>query len=75
MPHILLSGYDETKCIKQLNIHLEIQFSKEYHKSIKANEKLRELENKMSDLIKEYFPDYECEQYTNHEYNTRMNNH
>ena len=75
MPHIAISAYDENKNIKQMNIHLDIQFKREYFHTPKAMLKMDELQNRLEKLIGEYFDEYESETYSNHEWNSRMNNY
>jgi len=59
MPHILVEGYNIKKNIKCLNIHAEITFSNSYYHSFKRQDKLSELELKITNLVKEYFEESE----------------
>lgn len=73
MPHILLDGYNENSNIKQMNMHVNIQFSPAYFNSIKCDPKLNEVVEKLSQVIAEYFPDHSVEVLSNHDYNTLKN--
>lgn len=71
MPHILISGYHEDMNVKQINVHVEVQFKNDYFKSAKSHPKLLEIMAKFEDVVKEYFPDYEADYYSNKEYHDR----
>jgi hypothetical protein len=76
MPHIILTGCDTNRQIEQIVIDVKIDFKKDtYNLYHKRKLKMNELEEKLGAILKEYFDDYEAEEYSNHEYNTRMNNY
>jgi hypothetical protein len=74
MPYILVDSYDESRLIQQISITCKVDFKSEFWKCYRqrARIKLDELEEKIGLLVKEYFDDYEAEQYSNHEYNMHM---
>ena len=72
MPHILVSGTDMNKQIEYINIHAEINFKPETFHSLKMQIKMDELKEKLEAVVEEYFDIIESEDYTNHEYNSRM---
>lgn len=76
MPRILLDGIDMRCNIQQIMIDVKVHFSPEYWKGhqLKCNEKMKELEEELGEVLKKYFPDYGSERMSNHEYNTRMSN-
>lgn len=70
MPHIHTSAVDMEKTIKIMNVHVYIQFNKEYYQSPKAKLKLEEIRAKVAALVNDYFPDAPVEaEMSNHEYN------
>lgn len=74
MPHILVQGTDIHKNIESISIHADVKFSHDYYTSPKAGVKFKELQEKIERLIEEYFPDYESETFTNHDWNINMKN-
>jgi hypothetical protein len=72
MPHIFIKGCDATKIIRSINVHISVDFSPEFYKGGKGwKSKMDEMEEKISSIISEYFPDYSVEQISNHEYNLK----
>lgn len=69
MPHIIVDGTDEDRVIQYINIHAEIRFSQQFFHSKKTEEKLSELEDKICNLLYQYFDEVSSETLSNHEYN------
>jgi hypothetical protein len=74
MPHIAIDGFHSERCIKQITIHAEVDFSREFFNTGRTNEKLKEIQEKLDAVISEYFDVYESEWYSNHEWNLHMKN-
>lgn len=74
MPHILIDARDLEKNMEILNVHVHVQFSDAYYKTEKAEIKLMELNQKLEQLVDEYFPDknYTSDILSNHEWNVQM---
>lgn len=74
MPHVFANGCDMDRQIQYINIHAEVQMKQElYHDVRKRNIKLEELQEKLEQVLKEYFDDVgDNEPMTNHEYNCAM---
>lgn len=73
MPHIHVYGIDMRRNIESISIHAEVNFSRQYFGTQKAEMKLKELQQKIEDLIEVYFEDYESDILGNHEWNVNWN--
>lgn len=77
MPHIAAEGCNTERQISQINIHVNVKFSSvAWQNQVKCNQRINELQEKIDNLLLEYFDISELtgDTYTNHEWNTRMNN-
>lgn len=69
MPHIELSAYRNYN-VEQLKISVEVDFSKEYFNSGKAEAKLKEIQDDLEQVMRKYFLEYESDRWLyNHHYN------
>ena len=77
MPHITVDGCNTNRQIQQINIHTEIVFARETFVTPKTNMKMQELKDKLEAVVAEYFDgaDISSDIHSNHDWNTRMNNH
>jgi len=74
MPHITVNGIDTRKQIQSIIVHAEVTFAIETFNSPKASLRLKEIKEKIEKLVEEYFDVVESDTYTNHQWNTRMDN-
>lgn len=74
MPHLLIQGSNDQKCIKVISIHAHIVFQPGYYKSSKRFQKIEELQAELEKVVQKYFEEYSSEEYSNHEWNCRTNN-
>jgi hypothetical protein len=77
MPRILIDGCDTTRIIEQISIDVKVKFSSDLFRNYpeRCNEKMKQLEFELGQVMEKYFGDYSSERMSNHEYNTRMNNY
>ncbi|MGN6604538.1 MAG: hypothetical protein ACTHK8_18915 [Ginsengibacter sp.] len=75
MPHILIQGYDRNRNVQQFDIHAAIHFSHDYYHSEKARVKLDEIKQKLEKVVAEYFDDFSSDNFSNHDWNLKMNDH
>ena len=68
MPHIFVDATDTDTHIQKHVLHAEVTLQQSYLHSQKGYAKLEELKDKMIDLIKVYFDEYEDEIMSNKEY-------
>lgn len=68
MPHIFVDATDTDKNMQSIVLHAEVTLKQSYLHSKKGYVKLEELKDKMIDLIKVYFDEYEDEIMSNKEY-------
>lgn len=72
MPHIVIHACNTDKNIQIIDLHVSVQFKKEYYDdTIRAKAKMEELKEELESVIKKYFElDYESEVVmSNHFYN------
>lgn len=73
MPHIIVYGCDLDRVIKQINIHVRVDFETGFYKQspAKAQQKLDAIQDKLAALIDEYFPNnYQADNWLyNHSFN------
>lgn len=79
MPHLTISGCHIEKQISEINIHVDMKFSRiAWQNRKKCAQRMKEFEEKVETLLMEYFDIHEItgsEWHSNHEWNTRMNNY
>jgi hypothetical protein len=77
MPHITVTGCDTRRQMQEINIHAHVIFNRQMHNTPKAEARLKELTEKLETLLSEYFDgdSISSEEYSNHEWNTRMRNY
>ena len=68
MPHIFVEATDTDRNIQTIVLHADVTLKQPYLYSKKGYAKLEELKDKMIDLIKVYFDEYEDEIMSNKEY-------
>lgn len=76
MPHIILDGGNMNCLIEMINISVNIKFKTDYYnrnRHTHCKDKMDTLEFELGEVIRKYFPDYESEQLSNHEWNEKMN--
>ena len=70
MPHIYVYGIDTTKQIKEISIHVKVDFAKETFHSNKKDIKLEEIQAQIERILEPYFNNITSEIFSNHEWNT-----
>jgi len=73
MPHILIHGCDMNRGIQILNIHADVTLKQDFFVSPLGRKKLEELKKELEFVVERYFDIIESEDFSNYEYNTRMN--
>ncbi len=69
MPHAFIDGCDTERSLQQLNIHVEYVFKPDVYQRPLSFRMMDEINDKIGELVKQYFRDYGIEEMTNHEYN------
>lgn len=72
MPHAFINGCDTQRCLQQLNIHIEYVFKPNVYNRPLSFRMMEEINDKIGELVKQYFTDYTIEEMTNHEYNVMI---
>jgi len=77
MPHIYVNGCNMDLQIQYVNIHADVSFKKEVYNTPRAHLKLKELQDKIENLLAEYFDgaNISSDIVSNHEHNVRMRNY
>lgn len=69
MPHAFIDGCDIERSLQQLNIHVEYVFKPNVYNKPLSFRMMEEINDKIGELVRQYFRDYCIEEMTNHEYN------
>lgn len=74
MPIIKIHCFNSKTNIQRIDIEVEVWFSEEYYSTIKASEKLKEIQQDLNTVIKKYFPEeFLSDRWlSDHRYNTQQ---
>ena len=68
MPHIILQAFESQRNIRRMDIRVDIEFSREYFQCGKGQEKLKEIQQELQNVMEIYFDTYVSNRWL-HNYN------
>ncbi len=68
MPHTFIEGHDKERVLQNLKIHIEYVFKKDVYQTLKSYAMMEEINEKIGEIVRDYFKDYSEEEMSNLDY-------